>query len=322
MTTEERKRQLFAQPSAAKEVYRPDGHYLNGHIIVRGPDGLWHMYYSPMFPGGFPNSNHHATSEDLLTWTHHGSMLEHGGPGDCDAYEVSDGCIIRHEGRWHLLYNARPYLGASRRFGMAVSDDLWSWTKLPGDGSAWFIPDPEVTGWREEGMMECKDPTIIYQDGTYYLYYIYQKMVEPFDDPLKQTHTGINVATSTDLVDWKDPWSRGRGQVDHQSGVRPLGATKLRGPCSTTARFTCSPCTTRASSTPSETTHSTSPVARDGPLARPRLHQGRGEVVHHPLVQALRQALYAGKQRRPYQGCTSPGWCGARESPFPWTCRT
>ena len=65
MTTEERKRQLFAQPSAAKEVYRPDGHYLNGHIIVRGPDDLWHLYYSPMVPGSFPNSNHHATSEDL-----------------------------------------------------------------------------------------------------------------------------------------------------------------------------------------------------------------------------------------------------------------
>lgn len=41
MTTEERKSQLFAQPSAAKEVFRPDGHYLNGHIIVRGPDALW-----------------------------------------------------------------------------------------------------------------------------------------------------------------------------------------------------------------------------------------------------------------------------------------
>ena len=190
MTTEDRKCQLFAQPSAAKEVYRPDGHYLNGHIIVKGPDGLWHLYYSPMVPGSFPNSNHHATSEDLLTWTHHGSVLEHGGPGDCDAYELSDGCIVRHEGRWYLLYNARPYLGASRRFGMAVSDDLWSWTKLPGDGSAWFIPDPEVTGWREERMMECKDPTIIYRDGTYYLYYVYQKMVEPFDDPLSRPTRG------------------------------------------------------------------------------------------------------------------------------------
>ena len=55
MTTEDRRRELFAQPSAAKEVYRPDGHYLNGHIILRGPDGLWHLYYSPKFPGSFPN---------------------------------------------------------------------------------------------------------------------------------------------------------------------------------------------------------------------------------------------------------------------------
>ena len=32
MTTEARKRELFAQPSAAKEVYVPEDHYVNGHM--------------------------------------------------------------------------------------------------------------------------------------------------------------------------------------------------------------------------------------------------------------------------------------------------
>ena len=205
VTTEDRKREIFAQPSAAKEVYVPKGHYVNGHIIVRGPDGLWHLFYEPDYPGQTPSLYDHATSEDLLTWTHHGTVLEAGGSGDCDAYEVGDGCIIEHEGRWHLFYQARPYLGASRRFAMAVSDDLWSWSKLPGDGSPTFIPDRELSGWREEGVMECKDPSIIYQDGTYYMYYCCRKLVEPVIDELeRQTRAGINLATSTDLIHWED----------------------------------------------------------------------------------------------------------------------
>ena len=148
VTTEERKRELFAQPSAAKEVYAPEGHYVNGHIIVRGPDGLWHLFYEPAYRGQPPSSFDHATSEDLLTWTHHGTVLEVGGSGDCDAYAVGDGCIIEHEGRWHLVYHARPYLGASRRFAMAVSDDLWRWSKHPGDGSPHIHPRPRVI-WLE-----------------------------------------------------------------------------------------------------------------------------------------------------------------------------
>ena len=159
------------------------------------------------------SSFEHATSEDLLAWTRHGPVVEAGGQGDCDAYEVADRCIIEHGGRRHLVYTARPYLGASRRFAMAVSDDLWRWSKHPGDGSPTFIPDRELSGWREEGMMECKDPSIIYQDGRYLMYYICQKLVEPVDEPMKQTHTGINVATSTDL---------------HVHGIVPTTRTQLK----------------------------------------------------------------------------------------------
>ena len=36
------------------------------------------------------------------------------------------------------------------------------------------------------------------------MYYIGQKRVEPIDESSKQTHTSINVATSTDLVHWED----------------------------------------------------------------------------------------------------------------------
>ena len=168
VTTEDRKREIFAQPSAAKEVYVPKGHYVNGHIIVRGPDGLWHLFYEPAYPGQPPSSFDHATSEDLLTWTHHGTVLEAGGPGDCDAYEVGDGCIIEHGGRWHLVYHGEAISGCQAAalpwlYPMTYGAGL----SYPGDGSPTFIPDRELSGWREEGVMECKDPYIIYQDGTY-----------------------------------------------------------------------------------------------------------------------------------------------------------
>ena len=52
MTTEDRKREIFAQPAAAKEVYVPKDHYVNGHLIVRGPDSLWHLFYEPALGGG------------------------------------------------------------------------------------------------------------------------------------------------------------------------------------------------------------------------------------------------------------------------------
>ena len=203
MTPEERRREILAQPSAMKEVYAPRDHYVNGHIIVRGPDS-WHLLYDPVIPGHAPNSYDHATSDDLVTWTHHGTVLEAGAPGDCDAFELVDGDIIEHEGRWYLIYTSRPAPGGSRWFALAVSDDLWHSEKYPGDGSPIFIPDQKLSGWREKGMMECKDPSIIRHDDLFYMYYICQRLVEPVDDPEKQTHTGINLATSIDLIHWED----------------------------------------------------------------------------------------------------------------------
>ena len=151
-------------------------------------------------------------------------------------------------------------------------------------------------------MMECKDPTIIYRDGTYYLYYVYQKMVEPFDDPLKQTHTGINVATSTDLVDWKDhgavvedrwitnpvcgPWGYETPRAVQHDGKIYLFAMYYQG----------------LQYTVGDDPFNFGPWRVVGHWHAPVFIRDERAVVHHPLVQALRQALYAGKQRRALPG--------------------
>ena len=50
MTLEDRRREILSQPSAMKEVYSPADHYVNGHVILRRPDG-WHLIYGSE-PGG------------------------------------------------------------------------------------------------------------------------------------------------------------------------------------------------------------------------------------------------------------------------------
>jgi predicted GH43/DUF377 family glycosyl hydrolase len=108
-----------------------------------------------------------------------------------------------------MLYQARPAPPGSRWFALAVSDDLWTWEKIPGDGSPIFIPGRELSGWREEGVMEIKDPSIIRYEDRFLMYYVGQRLVEPVLDAQNQVHTSINLATSADLMTWEDQGSVG-----------------------------------------------------------------------------------------------------------------
>ena len=193
MTPEERRRAILAQPSAMKQVYGPDQDTVNPHVIVRGPDA-WHLFYGPR-PGSHNFEKRHATSEDLLIWTTQEPVLLPGGPGDCDGGEISEASVIKHEGRWYMVYAPRPTRTASRRFALAVSDDLWRWEKLPGDGSPVFIPDPKWSGWTEEGVLECKDPWVIRHEGRFLMYFVCQN---------RWGDSCLALAESTDLLHWED----------------------------------------------------------------------------------------------------------------------
>ena len=167
---EDQRETMLAQPSAMKEVYGPDQDTVNSHTIVRGPDA-WHLFYGPG-PGGHNFEKRHATSDDLVVWTRHEPVLLPGDPGDCDHAEISEASVVRHDGRWFMVYQCRPERESSRRFALAVSDDLWHWEKVPGDGSPVFIPLPEWSGWTEKGVLECKDPCIIPYEGRFLMYFV------------------------------------------------------------------------------------------------------------------------------------------------------
>ena len=189
----ERRKAILAQPSAMKEVYGPDQDTVNPHTIVRGPDA-WHLFYGPN-PGRHNLLKKHATSDDLVVWTQQEPVLLPGGPGDCDHAEVSEASVVKHDGRWHMVYACQPEPDSSRRFALAVSDDLWNWEKVPGDGTPVFIPLPEWSGWTEKGVLECKDPWVIPYEGRFLMYFVCQN---------RWGDSCIALAESEDLVHWED----------------------------------------------------------------------------------------------------------------------
>ena len=130
-----------------------------------------------------------------IGWTKREPVLRRGAPGDCDAHEIGDVAIMEHEGRWYMVYQCTPTRTASRRFALAVSDDLWHWEKLPGDGSHAFTPHPSWSGWQEQAVIECKGPFIFRHEERYLMYYSSES---------RRHDSCIALATSEDMVHWED----------------------------------------------------------------------------------------------------------------------
>lgn len=70
------------------------------------------MYY--LFYDGAGNDGWKAclaTSNDLITWTKKGPILELGKPGTNDAKCVASPWVIKHKGVWHMFYLGTPNTG-------------------------------------------------------------------------------------------------------------------------------------------------------------------------------------------------------------------
>lgn len=80
----------------------------------------------------------HATSTDLVSWQNHGQILETGAAGSFDDTATWTGCVVRGpDGLWRLYYTGSRFLSPSSNanvetVGIAISDDLFTWRKLPG----------------------------------------------------------------------------------------------------------------------------------------------------------------------------------------------
>ena len=133
----------------------------------------YHLFYlhAPRALGN-PDLRHrnarigHATSIDLVNWQNHGQILDTGAAGSFDDTASWTGSVVRGpDGQWRLYYTGSRFLSPSSNanvetVGMAVSDDLYSWRKLPGPVC---IADPQhyetlgSSDWPEEAW---RDPWV------------------------------------------------------------------------------------------------------------------------------------------------------------------
>ena len=120
-------------------MYAPQYHSSNGHSMldawyfVDGGTDTIHMFYVvPEFIG-------HAVSRDLVNWEELVPVLRPGAPGTWDDLRLgAAGSIIQRGGRYWMAYfgtsSADSWPGEDHRVqraGIAVSDDLFTWRKLP-----------------------------------------------------------------------------------------------------------------------------------------------------------------------------------------------
>lgn len=104
-----------------------------GDVDVVYHDGLYHLFHLVL-----PNHDFiaHAVSEDGLAWSRVENALFIGHPGSWDdsmLWTMHVSPSPHEPGRWRMFYTgiAQHDMGLIQRVGLAVSDDLYAWTKAP-----------------------------------------------------------------------------------------------------------------------------------------------------------------------------------------------
>ena len=158
---------------------------------------------------GDPNLRHwnvtigHAVSNDLERWEILPDAFGPGEPGSWDDLTTWTGSIVRHDGRWNLLYTgtSRAERGLVQRIGLATSDDLISWERHPGGPV--FEADPrwyellDLSVWHDQAW---RDPWV-FRDPSDGLLHAYVTARAATGDPRARGVVGH--ARSRDLVEWE-----------------------------------------------------------------------------------------------------------------------
>lgn len=172
---------------------------------------LFHIFYlhAPKSLGN-PDLRHrnarigHATSPDLMSWTDHGQIFEPGPPGSFDDTANWTGSVVRGaDDRWYLYYTGSHWLSPDSNenietIGMAVSDDLHAWTKLPGPICRADVRWYETFGtssWTEEAW---RDPWVFRgPDGAWHM--LITARANHGDDMQRGV---VGHAIATDMTNW------------------------------------------------------------------------------------------------------------------------
>lgn len=163
------------------------GPEVKDHCIIR-VDGVYHIFY---LRGNPAKTIGHATSPDLTHWTIEEPLLSTT-PGAWDERAMWAPHVIESSGSYFMYYTG-VNLAWSQQAGLAISDDLFNWYKVPTNPV--YHPDPAWALWAPNTWSHGRDPFVFEHGGTYYM----------LNTAKTWTNYGaVACATSTDLINWQD----------------------------------------------------------------------------------------------------------------------
>lgn len=156
-----------------------------------------HAYYLTV-PSSVPRystwSIAHAVSRDLREWDLRGIVLQPGPEGSWDESGLATGCVFRDGLRYYLAYTGRHHA----QTGLAVSDNLYQWSKCPHNpatqlDAVWY----EEIGSGLRKMRHWRDPFVLRHDGRWY------QLTCASDRHAPEGARGtVGLACSEDLMSW------------------------------------------------------------------------------------------------------------------------
>lgn len=172
----------------------------------------------------------HAVSHDLRSWTHVPDALAPSEPGRFDSQAIWTGSIVQDGGRWWMFYTGIAGLIADgpvrQRIGLAVSDDLVSWTRVSAEplvqaDARWY------STMENEGVEDFRDPWVFrHTDGLWHM------LISATD---RNGNGCVGHAVSEDLLSWmvEEPLSQTPGfdQLEVLQVVRIDGSNVLLFSC-------------------------------------------------------------------------------------------
>ncbi len=166
--------------------------------------GVIHLYFlvAPLSdPERRWSIGHLAGRHPEGPWQYHGVVLAPGPAGAFDDRGLATGSVIAHGGRYFMAYTGHGCRDQikSGSVGMAVSDDLFVWQKLPDFKPIVINSDyyeSKITGSRP--FLHWRDPFLLADNGQFHLFLCARRR----DGELKTRGTVAHL-TSGDLRHWE-----------------------------------------------------------------------------------------------------------------------
>jgi predicted GH43/DUF377 family glycosyl hydrolase len=171
---------------------------LSDHSFIE-KDGKMHMFYNRGFIGyDWPercvDTIGHAISDNLIDWTVLSPAVSIS-QGGIDCYSCWSPAVVFFENKYWMFYTGvNQYIAQATC--LAFSDNLDTFIKY-GKNPV-YIPG-KWCPWNENKWSDCRDVYIMRDEDKFFMYFCTSRIL-----PDGSQHNAIGVASSKNLIDWKD----------------------------------------------------------------------------------------------------------------------